>query len=219
MTSTTLRGLGALALLIVAGQWLRSHLGLASVDAVRASVDALGWHAPAAFVALVSLRQLVLVPSVVLLTAGGVVFGGTLGTLLGGTGIVLSGVINFVLARRYGGALLPPWVRQHVARVTARGQTPIVVFTALATVHPVGPLVAAQWTAGCSTIAASTFLLVIVPASYARAAALATFGSTLGELGSPASVLLAGALLAAAVVPLCFPAVRRRLFAPPALDT
>ena len=92
----------------------------------------------------------------------------------------------------------------------------MLLFTGLATLHPVGPLLAAQWTAGCSTIAISTFFLVIAPASYARAAALATFGSTLGDFGSPVSLLFAAALVVVVVVPLCFASVRRRLFSPPA---
>lgn len=219
MSATGVRGLLAVVLLVAGGQWLRRHLGLTpSIEAIRDLVESLGWQAPAAFVVLVSLRQLVLVPSVVLLTAGGIIFGGALGTALGGTGIILSGLANFVLARRFGRAFLPPWLRQYVMRATARGPAPVLLFTGLATLHPVGPLVAAQWTAGCSTIALSTFFLLIVPASYARAAALATFGSTLGDFGSPASLLLAAALVLVVVAPLCFPSVRRRLFAPPALD-
>jgi uncharacterized membrane protein YdjX (TVP38/TMEM64 family) len=216
---TRVRIVVSLIALIAGGQWLRAQLGIApSIEAVRSWVETLGWQAPAAFLVLVSLRQLVLVPAVVLLTAGGVIFGGVLGTVLGGTGIIVSGLANFGLARRFGGALLPPWLRQHLARVTARGPAPVLLFTGLATIHPVGPLVAAQWAAGCSTIALSAFLLVIGPASYARAAALATFGSTLGALGSPQSLLLAAALVVLVVAPLCVPSLRRRLFAPPALD-
>jgi hypothetical protein len=89
------------------------------------------------------------------------------------------------------------------------------MFAGLATMHPVGPLLAAHWTAGCSTIASSAFLMVIVPASYARAAALATFGSALTDWGSPFSLAFAAMLLAVVVVPLCIPAVRRRLFPAP----
>lgn len=206
--------------LVAGGQWLRAHLGLSpSIEAIRAFVEALGWQAPAAFVALVSLRQLVLVPAAILLTAGGIIFGGALGTALGGTGIIFSGLANFVVARRFGRAFLPPWLRQYVVGATSRGPGPVLLFTGLATLHPVGPLVPAQWTAGCSTIAVSTFVLIIVPASYARAAALATFGSTLGDFGSPASLLFAAALIVVVVAPLCFASVRRRLFGPPAQPT
>ena len=201
------------AVLILAGQWLRTALGLhPSVDAVRTWADGLGWRAPAAFLVLVIVRQLVLLPAVLLLTAGGVIFGGVLGTMLGGTGIILSGILNFALARLVGDVVIPSDWRARLHRLSARGPTPVSLFIGLATLHPVGPLQAAHWTAGCSTIAASTFLLVIVPTSYARAAALATFGSTLGEWGSPVSLVFTAALVALVVIPLVVPSIRRRLF-------
>lgn len=204
-----------LVLLVVGGQLLRSQLGLApSVDAVRVWVDSLGWRAPAAFLGLVIVRQVVLLPAVLLLTAGGVIFGGILGTALGGTGIIVSGLANFALARRAGDVMVPPNLRRSLRRLTARGQAPVLVFTGFATLHPIGPLLAAHWTAGCSTIAASTFFLVIVPASYARAAALATFGSSLSEWGSPLSIALTVGFVAAVAIPLCFRSVRQRIFGP-----
>lgn len=203
--------------LIVGGQWLRAQLGLhPSVEAVRTWADTLGWQAPAAFLGLVIVRQLILLPAVLLLTAGGIIFGGLLGTMLGGTGIIVSGFANFAIARRLGDVMVPGEWRPHLRRLTARGSAPVLMFAGLATMHPVGPLLAAHWTAGCSTIASSTFLLVVGPASYARAAALATFGSTLTDWGSPVSLVLAALLVAVIVVPLSVPSIRRRLFpAPP----
>jgi hypothetical protein len=124
-----------------------------------------------------------------------------------------------LIARRIGDAMVPTEWRARLRYLTARGAAPVALFTGAATVHPVGPLMAAHWTAGCSTLATSTFLAVIVPASYARAAALATFGSTLGEWGSPESLLLAAALVAIVLVPLAVPRLRRRLFEWPATPT
>jgi len=205
-----------LVALVAGGQWLRTHLGLhPSVEGLRAWADALGWHAPAAFLGIVIVRQLILLPAVVLLTAGGIIFGGVLGTMLGGTGIIVSGFANFLLARRLGDLMVPGEWRPRLRRLTARGPVPVLIFAGLATMHPVGPLLAAHWTAGCSTIAASAFLMVIIPASYARAAALATFGSTLTDWGSPVSLGLAAALVAVIVIPLAIPSLRRRLFPAP----
>jgi uncharacterized membrane protein YdjX (TVP38/TMEM64 family) len=202
--------------LVVAGQFLRTQIGLdPSIEAVRAWAEGLGWRAPAAFLALVIVRQLVLLPAVILLTAGGLIFGGVLGTMLGGTGIIVSGLGNFVLARRFGDAVVPGEWRPRLRSLTARGSAAVAMFAGVATAHPVGPLLAAHWTAGCSTIATSTFLLVIVPTSYARAAALATFGSTLIEWGSGPALGLAAALVAVIVVPLAIPSVRRRVFPAP----
>jgi uncharacterized membrane protein YdjX (TVP38/TMEM64 family) len=213
--SATTRLVVLLLVLVVGGQMLRAQIGVApTVDAVRDWAEALGWRAPAAFLGLVIVRQLILLPAVILLTAGGVIFGGLLGTALGGTGIIVSGLGNFLIARRLGDATVPSTWRAKLLRLTARGPAPVLIFAGLATMHPVGPLLAAHWTAGCSALAASTFLMVIIPASYARAAALATFGSTLSDWGSPASLAFAGALLAAVVIPLSIPAVRRRVFDP-----
>jgi uncharacterized membrane protein YdjX (TVP38/TMEM64 family) len=215
MTPTPLRVTILVLLLVAGGQWVRVHLGLQpSVDAVRAWASELGWHAPAAFLALVIGRQLVLLPALVLLTAGGFIFGGVVGTMLGGTGIIVSGLANFALARRTGDVMLPPQWRPRLRRLGERGATPLAMFVGLATLHPLGPLTAAHWTAGCSAAAVTTFLAVLVPASYGRAAALATFGSTLGEWGSPGSLALTVALLAAIVIPFSIPAVRRRLMPP-----
>src|SRR5262249_35166212 len=60
VTATTVRGFLTLVAVLAGGQWLRAHLGLTSVDAVRDAVETLGWRAPAAFLALVMLRQFVL---------------------------------------------------------------------------------------------------------------------------------------------------------------
>ncbi|MEB2284612.1 MAG: hypothetical protein B6D46_00605 [Polyangiaceae bacterium UTPRO1] len=215
-----LRAALLVAVLVAAGQWLRRELGLhPSVEAVRAWTDTLGWHAPAGFFVLVVLRQLILLPAAVLLTAGGFIFGGLLGTMLGGTGIIFSGIGNFLLARRAGDTMVPVEWRARLRHLTSRGAAPVAFFTGAATLHPLGPLMAAHWTAGCSTLATSTFLAVIVPASYMRAATLATFGSTLGEWGSPGSLLLTAVLLAVAIAPLAVPRLRRRLFEWPATPT
>ncbi len=215
MPATTTRLAILLVLLVAGGQMLRVQLGVApSVDAVRDWADALGWRAPAAFLGLVIVRQLILLPAVIVLTAGGVIFGGLLGTALGGTGIIVSGLGNFLVARRVGDATVPPAWRAKLLRLTARGPAPVLIFTGLATMHPVGPLFTAHWAAGCSAIAASTFAMVIIPASYARAAALASFGSTLADWGSPVSLALAAGLVAAVVIPLSISAVRRRVFDP-----
>ena len=216
---SSFRVIALVVTIVLAGQWLRSYIGLQpSVDAVREWAAALGWRAPAAFLGLVIVRQTILLPAVILLTAGGIVFGSTVGTILGGTGIIVSGLANFTLARRLGDAMVPGEWRPRLRRLTARGSAPVLLFTGVATAHPVGPLLAAHWTAGCSTIAASTFLLVIVPTSYARAAALATFGSTFTSFDSPLSLAFGCGLLAVVVIPLCFRGVRERLFAATAPD-
>ena len=52
-----------------------------------------------------------------LLTAGGLIFGGALGTMLGGTGIIVSGLANFALARRLGDVMVPGEWRPRLRRL------------------------------------------------------------------------------------------------------
>ena len=56
-------------------------------ESIRQLVEGLGWKASAIFVGLVTFRQFLFLPSVVVLPVGGIVFGAELGTLLGATGM------------------------------------------------------------------------------------------------------------------------------------
>ena len=211
----TILYLAGLLAFVTAAHFLRSHLGLeADVEAVRAWTEALGWTAPLAFLGLVTVRQVLLLPAALLLTAGGLLFGGGLGALLGGTGIVCSAAVNFALARKFGPDMLPSSLGEFVRRHSSAREIPLLAGVAVVTAHPIGPMVLAQWTAGCSTIAASSFLAVILPTSYLRAGALAFFGAALPAWGSPASILLSLGLVLMVALPLAFPAVRRRLTEP-----
>src|SRR3972149_612593 len=85
--------LAALTVVALAGSLLRSRLGLGSSLAdIQTTVQALGWRGPGLFLALVTFRQFLAIPAALLLSAGGLCFGVALGTLLGATGIVVSGV-------------------------------------------------------------------------------------------------------------------------------
>ena len=84
----------ALIALVAAGFYvgatLRADLGFKwSAQAVQSFMLGLGMKAPLIFVGLVTFRQFFFLPSGVVLTAGGLLFGALLGTLLGGAGIVL----------------------------------------------------------------------------------------------------------------------------------
>src|SRR5258706_14305010 len=107
---------------------LRARFGLApSVEAVQTWTENLGWRAPLAFVGLVTVRQLLFLPAALLLTAGGLVFGGGLGAALGGTGIVCSALVNFAVARRVGPAILPGTLGDRVRRLSSSGQLPLLI--------------------------------------------------------------------------------------------
>src|SRR5204862_3630779 len=119
---------------------LRTRFGpSASVEAVQTWAESLGWRAPLAFVGLVIVRQVLLLPAALLLTAGGLVFGGGLGAALGGTGIVCSALVNFAVARRIGPAILPGTIGDRVRHISSGGQIPFLISIAVVTAHPIGP--------------------------------------------------------------------------------
>jgi uncharacterized membrane protein YdjX (TVP38/TMEM64 family) len=204
-----------LAGLVAAGGTLRSRVGLElSPESVRTWVLGLGLTAQLVFVGLVVFRNFLLLPSMVVLTAGGLAFGSALGTLLGAAGILLSGLMTFGLARAVG----REWLRSHVGETFRRFERrlertgPFVI--GLTTAHPMGPMSPFHWAAGLSSIAWLPFALAIGLAGLVRAFAYASFGSTLLEAGSAGFYRATAFLLAVALLPLAHRGVRERVFGP-----
>src|SRR5690348_8328884 len=87
-----------LSLSLVAGWAVRQQLGVElSTRSLQAVVTGMGWKAPALFLGLLTFRQFIFLPAIVILPVGGLCFGTTLGTVLGATGIVFSALITFTL--------------------------------------------------------------------------------------------------------------------------
>ena len=180
---------------------------------IQAWVATLGWQGPVLYVAILTFRRLLLIPAGVLLVAGGLCFGITAATLLGGLGIVLSAAIRFGvargvwrpwLARRWGGSGLG-------ARVNALGPFTVSVTTA----HPIGPMAWIHFLAGLSPLSFATFAVAVAVGAPARAFVYALLGSTLLDVGSPRFVAAVVALLAVALLPLLHPRTRQRIFMRP----
>ena len=68
-----------------------------SAESIQATVKRLGVLAPLGFLALVTLRQFMALPSVLVLTSAGLLFGagGAAGTLIGGLGMTLNALFLF----------------------------------------------------------------------------------------------------------------------------
>ena len=98
----------AVVILAVAGGLvLRSRLGLdLDPGRLREQVEALGPLAPVLFVAALSLRFVLLIPSALLLTMGGAIFGVTMGTLYGALGLTLMGLLQFLMVQLAGAEAL-----------------------------------------------------------------------------------------------------------------
>jgi uncharacterized membrane protein YdjX (TVP38/TMEM64 family) len=175
-------------------------------------VASMGWKAPAIFLGLLTFRQFIFLPAMVILPVGGLCFGATLGTVLGSVGIVLSALITFTIARKVGGEWLRDrfghrygWLERHVERA---GPSAV----GLVTAHPTGPMSAFFWCAGFSSMALLPFAVAVTAGGSVRALAYSFLGSTLLVPGSTRFYVASTLFALAAVVPLAHPALRRRLF-------
>jgi uncharacterized membrane protein YdjX (TVP38/TMEM64 family) len=194
--------------LLVGGHQLRGHLGLElSPEGVEAWVNDLGWYGPIIFVALLTFRSFVVLPSAIILSAGGLVFGVVLGTLLGSIGLMLSGVLQFGFAR---GVFRARYDRAAADRrpVTYAGPIGVAVVTA----HPLGPMTPVHFGAGISTMSATTFIIAIVVAAPVRSFGFSYFGTSLAEFGSTQFYLATGLLISMIVLPLLHTGTRNRVF-------
>lgn len=203
------------ALLVAAfavGQDLRGDLGPVTLESLRQSVEALGWRGPVIYLGLVTFRQFLLLPSAIVLSAGGLCFGVAVGTALGSAGIVLSGLMKFGVARGIARSWIESRLEGRLAPWRTRIETAGPLVVALATAHPLGPMAPAHWAAGLSSIPIGPFLLALLLASPLRAAAYSFFGSILLQAESGWFTVAAAALLLLILCPLLHPAVRRQIF-------
>lgn len=201
----------------LAGAWLLSLLVRRSlgfeleVESIRAWVHGFGWKAPLVYVGIVTFRHLLLLPSVLMLAAGGLVFGTLVGGALGALGLLLTGVIEFSLLRTLRPAALVERARRdwrRLARALERG-APLAVL--LSTAIPPLPHTAFHCAAAFTTISFASYLLAAALGSLVRSFALSYFGAGLGS-GDPLRLLAGAAVLALLVaVPFLHPGLRERL--------
>jgi len=204
--------LGGLVALTLGIQWLRHSLGIEwSADSVRAAVAGYGVWAPLTFLALTSVRQLLALPSLLVLTTAGLLFGAGLGTLLGGLGIALNACLVFATARVMGREWVLPRIHARWPQFEQQARSAGPPFIAIMTAHPMGVLTPFYFAAGVTGITAAAFVAAVGPAAFVRAACYSFLGANLLEVGSP-RFWLAGVVLAfVAIAPLTHSGVRRRL--------
>jgi uncharacterized membrane protein YdjX (TVP38/TMEM64 family) len=199
-----------IAVTFAVGHIIRSSLGLElSPEGLRERVAGTGWKAPALYLGLVTFRQFLMLPAILLLPIGGLCFGAALGTVLGASGILFSSWITFGMARGLGGAWFQSMLAErHLALVQhlERLGPPIV---GLATAHPTGPMSAAFWGAGFSSMGLLPFSLAVAIGGSVRALAYSFLGSTLTAGDSWHFHLAAVAIAVVAFAPFAHPRVRR----------
>jgi uncharacterized membrane protein YdjX (TVP38/TMEM64 family) len=207
----------ALLVLFFAGaQALRAEVGLEwSAASIRSTMLGLGWWAPAAFLLLVMGRQFMALPSVLVLTSAGLLFGAPLGSLLGGIGIALNATLLFLVARWMGRDWVLPWLHARFPDFEERANSAGPLLIAFMTGHPMGVLTPFHFAAGVTGIPLAVFVGVVLPAALFRAACYAFLGANLLEPGSPRFWAASGLLLAATLLPLAHPGLRARLLRRP----
>ncbi len=192
---------------------LRASMGIEwSVTSIQTYVASLGIKAPLIFFGLVAFRQFMLIPSAILLTAGGLLFGVGMGTLLGGAGIVMSGCICFLLARFMGGEWVHERLQARVRQFDKRANAAGPILVGLMTAHPMGLLTPFHLAAGVSGMSLLVFLATVLLAGPIRAASYSALGSSLVEIGSPRFYMASGALILIALLQFAHPKLRKRIF-------
>lgn len=197
---------------LAAAQALRQALGIEwSAESIQSTVAGYGVWAPVAFVALTSVRQVLVLPSLLILTSAGLLFGAGLGTLFGGLGIALNACVLYATARFMGRAWVLARIRAHWPQFETHARTIGPPFLAIDTAHPWGVLTPVYFAAGVSGIGALVFVLSVGPAALVRAAFYSFLGAQLLDVGSPDFWLATSLLVLAGVAPLAHPGLRRRL--------
>ena len=204
--------LAAVGAALAAAQGLRESLGIEwSVESVQSAVAGYGVWAPLVFLALTCVRQLLVLPSVLVLTSAGLLFGAGLGTLLGGLGIALNACVLYAIARFMGRDWALSRIRARWPQFETRARTAGPPFLAVDTAHPWGVLTPVYFAAGVSGIGALMFVLSVGPAALVRAALYSFLGANLLDVGSPDFWIATSLIVLAGVVPLAHPGLRRRL--------
>jgi len=202
-----------LLILLAGGTYLRNLFGVEwSPESVRSTVRDAGIWAPLLFIALVTFRLVILVPSQILLTASGLLFGAALGALYGAIGMTLSAIVNFAAVRVAGidriREQLPP--RFGGALDTAKSKLGAGALL-IASGYPVGPISAFQIGAALTGMSFLSFIVAVSLGSVVRAATYSYLGSTLFD--GYRLIYGAVAVFVAAGVPLLFPRPRARILA------
>jgi uncharacterized membrane protein YdjX (TVP38/TMEM64 family) len=205
--------LGVTVLVVALGRLAAVRAGVEwSASSVRELVDGLGAWGPLLFVGLVAFRQVILVPSQILLVAGGLCFGVAAGTVYGAAGLVLSATLVFLLARHVAKEAMLARIPDGLKSVLdAAGRRAGPALIAIGTGYPVGPLTAYHAGAGLTTMSLVAFVLAVAAGGLVRGLVFTYFGSALVE-GMGGQLLVAGLLLVlAALLPLASPRARRWL--------
>jgi len=202
----------AVSLLVGAGLYARQAFGLdGDLKSIREAIGRMGIWGPIVYIAIVSFRQLLLVPHMVALVVGGLVFGTLGGTLYGAVGLFNSAIGIFLLTRWFGAGgfrkRLSPRLQRALSRASTRGG---VGTLALVNAYPFMTITVFHAAAGLTKMRVAAFALAIAVTSPIRSWVYAYFGSAIVE-GSIRHIVAATAIILLLLTPLLIPRVRTRI--------
>ncbi len=196
---------GALILLFVGAAIMRRMLGLEwSAEAIRALVSEAGIWAPITFVALLVFRLILVIPSIVLLPAGGLLFGALEGSIYGAIGLTLSGLANYGLVKWAGANAFQSRVSPRFQGLLELARSPAGAgAVAIITGYPVGPIGITHFGAAIAGMGFVTFLVAVAMGSIVRSATFSFFGASFATSDRliHASLLMLGAILVPLLIP------------------
>jgi len=167
---------------VLGGHALLRAAGIdASPSALRETIAGFGLWSPLLYVSLLGLRHFLFLPSTLLLTLGGALFGVGLGTLAAAGGLLLAAMIEFGLVRVFKPrALMQQMERSRggLAAVAQRG-TPFLVF--LGTAIPSFPATLLYGAAAVTKVSWTRFVAAVTPGAVIRGGTLTLLGAGLIE--------------------------------------
>jgi uncharacterized membrane protein YdjX (TVP38/TMEM64 family) len=200
-------------LLFWTGSYARAELGLEfSQDSIAAVVAGLGFWAWGLYLLIVIFRTFLWLPSALVLSAGGLVFGAAVGAGLGALGIVISAILWYAGARTVGRQWIEDRLGTRARDFRRRAEAAGPFLVGVSTAHPIGPLTPFHLGSGLAAIPVLPFLFAVVVASPVRASTLSFFGSSLLEFGTPRFYTATAIVVALALVPLAHRGLRERIF-------
>ena len=199
-------------LLAVLAQQLSEHFGvsisLETASQFNAWIESLGWIGPLGFVVLVVARLFIGLSSHIVLTLGGMAFGVTGGIIWGATGLTISAVIQYLVARLFTDRLRTSSedsrYRTVESQVSRFGVAPVFLITA----HPLGPQTLVNVAAGLLGLPFFSFVLAIALSTPIRAGFYAVLGASVLTLEWEQIVAITVGLIVLAVLPFLLPRVR-----------
>jgi len=181
--------------------WVRSRGGF-TLDPMelREQIADFGWLAPVGFMLVAGLRPFLLMPSWVIMSVGGLLFGVVGGVLLGTVGFTFGAVMMFSVCRGLGRDIVARYagdgrMGRTDAYLTERGPVWMAAWTGL----PITPLTPVHAAAGLSGMPFLGFVAAVAVGFLPRTALYSLFGDSIARRDTR-SIAIAAALLVVGVV-------------------